>query len=77
MHPNIWRAINYIKLELEVGVTKMRRYAAGIVPYHYAKIEFQRSQENVRNLCISYRAGEIEIPEFLRGVGHNIYHGQD
>ena len=77
VHPSIWRAINYLKLERKVAVAKISRYAAGIVPYHYAKMEYQRSQENIRNLCIRYRDGEIGIPEFLRGVGHNIHHGQD
>ena len=75
-HPTIWRAIEFIKLEREVSAAKLSRHAVGNMPYHYVKREAQLYQQRLRNLCIRYRDGDINMSDFLRGVAHNIRHGQ-
>ena len=76
IHPTIWRAIEYVQLEREVSVTKIRRHAVGEEPYHYVKRENQATQRRLKNLCIRYRDGGINMNDFLGGIARNIQHGQ-
>ena len=75
-HPSIWRAVGHIKMEREVAAAKIIRRDVGIEPEYKLKMEYQRMQVRLKNLCVRYREGEVNMIDFLRGVGHNIQHGQ-
>ena len=76
-HPPIWRAIKFLKREEACASAKIQQYFVGVLPQKRTKQVYVNQQQRLRNLCIEYERTNINMQEFLRGVGHTIHLGDD
>lgn len=71
-HPSIWTAIRALQQEQSTVDTAILQDAIGHRPTKRTKRKHKDMQLRLKNLCSDYENGRKDIPNFLRGVGHNL-----
>ena len=74
-HPSIWKAIKSIQVEANEVSTKLLQTSIGNPPKKSTKRVYIRQQERLRQQCLNYENMEVDLPNFLAGIGHNIHLG--
>lgn len=71
-HPDVWRCIQWFRLEESSDYTILAQNAVGEAPTKRVRQDYIRMQERLRTLCLDRANNRKTVEEFLRGVGHNI-----
>ena len=74
-HPSIWKAIKSIQVETNEASTNILQSNIGNPPRKHTKRMYIQQQQRLRQLCLDYWNAEVDLPNFLRGIGHNIHIG--
>lgn len=75
-HPSIWKLIECLRAECARVTGVLLQYDLGVRPKKRCKKIYSDLQERLRNLCEDRVSGRKTIPQFLRGVSHNLRGGQ-
>lgn len=75
-HPTIWKLIEVLQAECARVSTVMLQDDRGIRPKKRTKKVYTELQNRLHNLCQDIASGRKTIPQFLRGVSHNLRAGQ-
>jgi hypothetical protein len=71
-HPGVFSLIKIIRQEFIVDETKIQHAALGHVTRKKKTSKYEKTQNLLRNLCISHQRGEKSLEEFLKAIGHTI-----
>jgi len=71
-HPDIWRCVEWFRLEEASDATTIAQNAVGNMPRRRVRREFVLMQQHLQNLCNDFIHGRKNMEEFLRGVGRNV-----
>lgn len=75
-HPSIWKLVECLKAECARVTTVLLQAEMGVRPRKRNKKVYMELQSRLRNLCEDRASDKKTIPQFLRGVSHNIRGGQ-
>ena len=76
-HPIFWRAVKFLKREEAASQTKLEQYRIGRLPPKKTKRIYIQQQNRLRNLCLEFSVGRMNMANFLTGIAHNIHLGND
>ncbi|KAH3849518.1 hypothetical protein DPMN_091921 [Dreissena polymorpha] len=65
----------YIKLEERVAATVIAQHKIGNFQPRKKKRMYRQVQQRLKSLCMEYKTGDRELPNFLCAVGHSIRFG--
>ena len=75
-HPTVWKLIECLQVECTRVSAILLRDELGVRPKKSTKKVYTELQGRLRNLCEDRSLGRKSIPDFLRGVSHNLRGGQ-
>ena len=74
-HPSIWKVIKGIQVEANEASTKILQTNIGNPPRKNMKRIYIQQQEKLSQLCLDYQNVQVDLSNFLSGIGHNIHLG--
>ena len=75
-HPTVWKLIECLQVECARVSAVLLQDERGVTPKKRTKKVYTELQGRLRNLCEDRSLGRKSIPDFLRGVSHNLRGGQ-
>jgi len=75
-HPSIWKLIENLQKEEARVHIKVLKDERGIQEHKRKRRCYEEMQKRLKNLLEDLNNGRKDIPQFLRGVSHNIRFGQ-
>ena len=75
-HPTIWKLIEVLQAECARVDAVLLQDDRGIRPKKRTKKVYSELQKRLQNLCQDRLSGRKSLPQFLRGVSHNLRAGQ-
>ena len=75
-HPTVWKLIECLQAECARVSAVLLQDERGVRPKKRIKKVYTELQGRLHNLCEDRSLGRKSIPDFLRGVSHNLRGGQ-
>ena len=76
LHPTVWKLIECLQAECARVSAVLLQDERGVRPKKRIKKVYTELQGRLHNLCEDRSLGRKSIPDFLRGVSHNLRGGQ-
>ena len=71
-HPSFWASIEALRVDEAINQTYIIQNSLGNPPQKRVKLQTQRLQRRLQNLCLAFNEGRNTVDKFLNGVGHTI-----
>ena len=74
-NPTVWKLIECLQADAATVDEILLQQERGIRPAKRVKRVYQELQARIQNLIMDLNEGKKTIPEFLRGISHNLRGG--
>ena len=73
LHPSLTKCIDGFKGDVTKTRMRIQHLATGVVQGPQTKIKYKRLQRHLRALCVRYVTQQVDLPFFVRAIGHSIH----